>query len=128
MKDYPFFKATELQCKCRFKGCKRHGMDDEFMELVNRLREIELRPLIVTSGYRCPAYNQICSTTGPDGPHTTGKAIDIADAGETAFQLVQSALDLGFTGIGVQQKGPWQGRFIHLDILEGPSRPRIWSY
>ena len=128
MKDYPFFKATELQCKCRFPSCKKHGMDDEFMELVGRLREIEMRPLIVVSAYRCPEHNQRCSTTGASGPHTTGKAIDISDAGETAYNLVQSALDLGFTGIGIQQKGPWRGRFIHLDILEGDKRPRIWSY
>jgi len=36
------------------------------------------------------------------------------------------ALELGFTGIGVQQKGT--GRFPHLDTLEEPPRPNVWSY
>jgi zinc D-Ala-D-Ala carboxypeptidase len=36
------------------------------------------------------------------------------------------AFKLGFTGIGVQQKG--SGRFIHLDTMEGGTRPTVWSY
>jgi zinc D-Ala-D-Ala carboxypeptidase len=35
------------------------------------------------------------------------------------------ALEAGFTGIGVQQKGT--GRFLHLDTLEN-LRPTVWSY
>jgi hypothetical protein len=33
---------------------------------------------------------------------------------------------MGFTGIGVQQKG--SRRFIHLDVLQNPPRPNVWSY
>jgi hypothetical protein len=35
------------------------------------------------------------------------------------------AMEAGFTGIGVQQKGT--GRFLHLDTLEGDLRPTVWS-
>jgi hypothetical protein len=38
-------------------------------------------------------------------------------------RFLRLALELGFTGIGVQQKGT--GRFIHLDLRAVPA---IWSY
>lgn len=44
--------------------------------------------------------------------------------------LLDAALQAGFMGIGVNQKGG-SGRFIHLDDIEdSPDRPRptIWSY
>ena len=36
--------------------------------------------------------------------------------------------DGNFSGIGVSQKGAWEGRFIHLDMVQDESRPAIWSY
>lgn len=86
-------------------------------------------PLVITSAMRCPDYNAKVSDTGRTGPHTTGRAIDIAIRGEQAVKLVENALLLKFTGIGVSQKGA--SRFIHIDLLaNGPGcpRPTIWSY
>lgn len=83
------------------------------------------------SYYRSPEYNMKVSSTGPDGPHTTGRAIDIRVAGANAFEMVSAAKASGFTGIGVGQKGPWEKRFIHLDDLPNSDkhpRPRIWPY
>jgi hypothetical protein len=37
----------------------------------------------------------------------------------------------GFAGIGISQKGPAAGRFVHIDMMqESETRPRpwIWSY
>jgi hypothetical protein len=51
--------------------------------------------------------------------------------GADALELVALALAYGFTGIGVNQKGAHDGRFIHLDDLDnapGQPRPCIWSY
>jgi len=44
-------------------------------------------------------------------------------SGEDAQTLIKLALDLGFKGIGVNQKG--EGRFIHIDHR---SEPAMWSY
>lgn len=58
-----------------------------------------------------------------------GRACDVVVSGQDAFALVDMAITLGFTGIGIQQKGT--GRFIHLDDLreeDGFLRPTIWSY
>ena len=99
------------------------------MDMMDELRETFGGPLIVSSAYRCPEYNNKISSTGTKGPHTTGKAIDIAINGEDAYKLVKAAVSMGFSGIGIKQKGSFEGRFIHLDMLPlGTIRPRIWSY
>lgn len=119
-----YFKPAELQCKC----CGVYHMDDEFVQMLDALREKLAMPLTITSGYRCPKHNVNVSKTGPTGPHTTGKAADVSCSHEKAWLVVRAATELGFTGIGVAQKGT--SRFIHLDILEAPAfpRPNVWTY
>lgn len=130
MQDYPFFTAKELRCKC---GECEGEMDRLFMEkyLIPLRREAGF-PFIVASAYRCPQHNANVSSSGLQGPHTTGRAIDIRIRGSRALSLVSLAVKHGMTGIGVSQKGDHASRFIHLDNLsdsetDGP-RPWLWSY
>ena len=114
-------------------ACPRSGMlpEQDFMEKVQIIRDIVAQPLKVNSGARSRVYNNEISDTGFDGPHTTGRAIDLGISGELAFKVVAVAIYLGFTGIGIGQKGEVSKRLIHLDDLpESPNRPRprIWSY
>jgi zinc D-Ala-D-Ala carboxypeptidase len=121
---YPNFSEEEFRCK----ATGRCDMDIRFMDRLQRLRTRFNQPLFVTSGYRHvshPAESQ----KGQPGAHTFGRAADLAVSHEDAYRLVGMAIEMGFTGIGVQQKG--SGRFVHLDDLEpGIARPRptIWSY
>ncbi|MEO5364676.1 MAG: D-Ala-D-Ala carboxypeptidase family metallohydrolase [Magnetococcus sp. DMHC-8] len=107
-------------------------MEDSFMTELEKLRTAFGQPMVVTSGFRCPNYNMQASHTGPCGPHTTGKAVDIQISGADAHRLLTLALQQGcFTGIGISQAGPHNTRFIHLDTIEpGPGRPRptVWTY
>jgi zinc D-Ala-D-Ala carboxypeptidase len=101
----------------------------DFMDKVEKLRDRLGFQMPVTSGYRCPEYNNRISGTGRTGPHTTGRAIDIGVSHSRALEMIRMALSVGFTGIGVKQHGA--GRFIHLDDLpnaEGQPRPHLWSY
>ena len=112
-------------------ACKADGslvVVPEFMDRLQRLRYDMNWPFVIVSGYRTPAYNTSVSNTGPDGPHTTGRAVDIRVAGARAYELIGAAHDHSFTGIGVKQHGPWERRFLHLDDLQGDKRPRIWTY
>ena len=120
------FSRAELQCKC---GCGRMEIPAELLRKLEELREAFARPMIVSSGYRCPRHNAAVSNTGNAGPHTMG-AVDIAVAGADAHRLLHLAFLVGFTGIGIKQKGPFPGRFIHLDDLPVSihPRPRVWSY
>ena len=119
-----YFTPEELMCS----HCKASGMDQQFMEKIVDLRERLAFPFPVTSGYRCPEH-PIEARKSSAGAHSTGMAIDIKVSGKQAYRLVQAALDTGFTGIGINQKG--DNRFIHLDTIENSSarpRPWVWSY
>jgi uncharacterized protein YcbK (DUF882 family) len=120
---YPSFTEAEMRCRC----CGECGMTHQFMLDLQALRDAYRRPMPVTSGYRCPAYNAKVSTTGTTGPHTTGKAVDIAVSRADALDLFFLAKLHGFTGFGINQKG--NARFIHLDTLtDDNGDPRFWSY
>ena len=119
---YQYFSMEELACK----HCGQMHMDNGFMaKLVSIRRELGF-PLPVTSGYRCPEHNAAVSDTGKNGPHTTGRACDIAISGERAYRLLRAAVAHGITGIGIKQHGT--SRYVHLDDLDGQTRPWIWSY
>jgi len=104
-------------------------MKTSFVDKLDSLREALSFPLKVSSGYRCPEHNTEVSSTGPSGPHTTGRAADLLVSRKEAYKLISYATAFGFTGLGFSQKGAT--RFIHLDDLDdapGQPRPTIWSY
>jgi zinc D-Ala-D-Ala carboxypeptidase len=115
-----YFTESEFACK----HCGKVEMDQKFIDRLNKLREAYGAPLKVSSGYRCPDHPVEArkASTAP-GMHTTGKAVDFAVERGNAHKLMQIAFDMGFKGIGVQQKGV--GRFIHLDDR---NEPTVWSY
>lgn len=119
---YVFFSNHELSCR----HCGLNHMNDAFMQKLVRMRTELDFPFPLSSAYRCPTYNNTVSSTGFNGPHTTGRAVDIMVSGKQAFDIVSRAAEFGFTGIGVKQKGA--NRFIHLDDLDIDLRPWIWSY
>lgn len=118
---WTYFNLSDFACS----HCGENKINPRLIDALDDLREMCGFPLKVTSGYRCPVHNQNVSTTGPNGPHTTGLAADLAVDRGKAIVLLQIALnDTRFTGFGVNQKG--EGRFIHLDLID---RPRtVWSY
>lgn len=123
------FKREEFECRC---GCGGNLIADDFVDALDVLREQLGFALVISSGYRCPQHNMNVSSTGHEGPHTTGRAADIKIARPQAFELARMAMrsDL-FTGIGFMQRGIMAKRFIHLDDLPnkiGSPRPRVWTY
>lgn len=124
---YSNFSEEEFRCKC---GCGRADMDTAFIGMLQNLRWLFDAPIQINSGFRCPEHNNAVSSTGLDGPHTTGKAADTGViVGKAAYKLLGLALEMEFTGLGLKQKGPIAGRFIHLDILPpSETRPWVWTY
>jgi uncharacterized protein YcbK (DUF882 family) len=123
--EWKYFKFEEFRCR----HCGANEMNHEFIAKLDQLRAEYGIPLRVSSGYRCPEHNAKVSTTGLEGPHTTGHAVDFEVDRMNAMELLEIALSSGhFTGIGLNQKGP--NRFIHLDDLKAPEypRPTIWTY
>ena len=123
--ELKYFKKNEFVCPESGEAPMNHA----FLKKLDHLRERCGFAFIITSGYRSPDYNEKISSTGRNGPHTTGRAADILVKGKQAHELIKRASPY-FTGIGVAQKGPHGKRFIHLDDLEPGTRgrPTIWSY
>ena len=120
--DYPNFGPAEFSCS----HCGELKIDESFLAILQEIRNQIAKPLRITSGYRCPIHNQNVSSTGADGPHTTGRAADIGIQGSDAWALLRIAASFPeIRGIGVNQKG--RARFIHLDTLPH-NRPTVWSY
>jgi zinc D-Ala-D-Ala carboxypeptidase len=122
-RDYPNFAEHEFRCK----HTGRCVMVPDFMRRLQALRSAYGRPMVITSGYRDrshPAEARKAAT----GAHSMGRAADIAVQGADALRLIVLAAELGFTGIGVAQKG--SSRFVHLDDVPAPQlpRPTVWSY
>lgn len=125
MWESKYFSYDEMKCKC---GCDQAPMDQNFMLMLDSIREHYGKPIIISSGYRCPAHPIEAKKAKP-GAHATGKAADLAVSGGDALGILGLALLSDIRRVGVQQKG--EGRFIHLDICDeedGFPTPALWSY
>lgn len=119
-RDYQYFSAEEFECRC---GCGRSDMNHDFMLKLDNLRANLGGPIIINSGFRCPEHNAAVSSTGLNGPHTTGKAADLGVSYHRGRKLLDLAV-VHFPGIGIKQHGDVGGRFVHLDTLGY----RVWTY
>ena len=126
MKQWPYFSDQVLASP----DTGKHEMDERFMFRLVLLRErLGFRPTIV-SAFRSPEHNNRLGGR-PRSAHLIGRAVDTAISGERAHRLVRLALLLGFTGIGIRQRGDYGSRYVHVDDLDkapGIPRPAIWSY
>jgi uncharacterized protein YcbK (DUF882 family) len=121
MSDWTYKNFTRAEMAC--KHCGKEGIKPEFMTKLQGLRTAFNAPMPVSSAYRCPDHPIEKAKGSIAGTHAQGIACDIALQGAEAHRLLSLALQMGFKGIGVQQKG--SGRFIHLDTRDTPA---IWSY
>jgi len=96
------------------------------MVKVNQMRAAVGEPFIVNSAYRCPEHNNNVSSTGLNGPHTTGRAIDIRAGSRLKSKILMAAIQQGITRFGIAKT------FIHIDDLNeaagGFDSHVIWTY
>ena len=123
MKLSPNFSGHEFFCPC----CQKQDMHPGTVHRLQRLRIFYGHPISIVKGggYRCQDY----ASDRPGSAHTLGMAVDPAIPQGDLFKVLRLALDVGFTGIGIKNKGGrWQ---LHLDDAPGGSnrvRPWIWTY
>lgn len=97
-------------------------MDEDFLQLLDSIREEADIPFIINSGYRTK-YHNIEVGGKPNSAHTKGLAADIrAKSGRSKFAIIQSALSHGISRIGIGRD------FIHLDDDLSLPSPSIWLY
>ena len=110
-----YFTDSELKCKC----CGLNIIDEDFLDRLNRARELAGFPFNVNSGCRCAKHNRAVGSTSLN--HVSGKAADIkcVDAHER-WHMVDAMLRMGMLGIGIGKD------FIHCDTNR--TTPCIWTY
>ena len=115
-----YFNRQEFACQ--YTG--KNEIKDEFIERLDELREACGFPFVITSGYRSPEHPIEAKKT-KSGTHAQGIAADIkVNNGLQRFKIVEKAIELGFTGIGVASS------FIHVDIRNpDDTTPYVmWTY
>ena len=115
------FQPKEVSCS----HCGELKIHEDIMDLLQEARN-DLGPLSITSGYRCSEHNSNVSSTGANGPHTTGKALDIAVKNSQHRKQLIEYFAPKVTGLGIAKS------FIHIDLLYEEDgfemRPNSWVY
>jgi len=119
MKLSEHFDSEEFACKC---GCGTGEISMDLVMLLENIRSVLDRPIIITSGVRCINHNS--AVGGHDNSaHLRGMAADFAVSGGFDRRMaVDAAVGLDVLGIGVGRT------FIHIDMDWILPRPAIWGY
>ncbi len=107
------FNDAEFACRC----CGTVRVNIFLISMLEQLRaNLGNKPIIITSGYRCPKHNQQVKGVS-NSQHLYGNAADIVVSGITPGAVAAAAQKLGFAGIGRYRA------FTHVDVrLKGPAR------
>ena len=118
--DLDYFTREEFACQ--YTG--ENEISDRLLLKLDLLRARCGSPFVITSGYRSKDH-PIESKKETPGTHAQGIAADIkVTDGTQRFKIVEEAIKMGFSGIGVA------GQFVHVDIrdLDGNESPVMWTY
>ena len=109
----PHFRLSEFRDKRT--GALR-GPDPELVLVLERIRLLRGRPLVIVSGYRSPATNRAVGGAR-SSQHLYGRAVDIP----IGYVSEAEAHAAGARGIGLS--GEWA---THVDVRKG--QPAVWRY
>lgn len=120
------FNSSEFECPC--KECKNatQYISSELLELLEEVREKYGKPIVVTSGYRCPAHN-VNIGGAKSSSHLAGLAADISpklitlDELDILYEICYNT----FSNIGDGRSK----KFVHVDVRPPKlSGKRHWIY
>ena len=111
----PHFNLSEFACPC----CHRVMLHPRLLAKLLALRDVLERPIHITSGYRCFAYNRKVGGVA-NSYHLIGLAVDIKVKDINLIELLGYAEEVDFSGIGFYEKK----NFLHLDVR--PTKRTRW--
>jgi len=106
------FKVKEFACK---DGSKDVYVDDDLIEVLERVRLYLAKPINILSGYRTKEYNEQCGGAS-NSYHCQGKAADIRCDGVGLTKLAIICAGLGAKGLGIY--ADTEHNFVHIDTRE----------
>lgn len=109
------FKSTEFDCKG--KGCcTETPIDEELVEILQKVREHFGVSVTVNSGYRCKVHNSRVSGASKTSYHMKGLAADIAVKGVHPVRVARYLETLNVKGrIGCYTYNNSGSGFVHVD-------------
>jgi len=119
VKDWPsrHFSAQEMACR----HCGRIKIDPKLLENLETLRAtLGGKPMVITSGYRCPEHNRRVGGASKS-QHIEGRAADVMMTNHDPNRFKAVAEGVGFSGIGTYPKQ----NFVHVDVR--PNGPARWD-
>lgn len=105
----------------------RAKLEALIVNCLDPIRRIYGRPVIVSSGYRCPQLNSLVGGVSTS-QHTMGEAADLVPAsGGSLAALARAAIQFGdFDQLILEQAGG--SKWIHVSWREGNRRHKILAY
>ncbi len=105
----------------------RAKLEALIVNCLDPIRRIYGRPIIVSSGYRCPELNAMVGGVS-NSQHTTGEAADLVPAsGGSLGALARAAIQFGdFDQLILERAGGSQ--WVHVSWREGNRRHKILAY
>ena len=128
-----YFKGSELTYywDAVHSGVKNHIPDESLwpnivttLIVVDKLRELSLSPLRITSSYRSPAYNKVLAGAASGSYHMQFRALDLIPTSTSPHHLHEVALRLRGTTLHYPNSNitfVWHGgigaypNFVHID-------------
>lgn len=105
------FTREEFACRC---GCQFDTVDYELLVLLQEVRDHFDTPVTITSGCRCPSYNNIVGGAYKS-QHMFGKAADIQVTGREPSEVVKFINNKYPTTLGLKPYDSW----VHVDVRSG---------
>ncbi|MCC6475156.1 MAG: DUF882 domain-containing protein [Burkholderiales bacterium] len=124
------FQASEFICRCQKCNYSTEEAVEKYINrnliiLLEQIRQMVNRPLIITSGIRCPEHNK--AVGGADSStHLRGEAADIQIGGSRdRYELVMAAMTKGCQRIGVYK----EQSIVHVDVsTHGVPQDVLWIH
>lgn len=107
--DFSYFTQNEFRCNC--KKCKNHAnpthVNAKLLTYLEQMRIYFNKPLFVTSGLRCSAYNKTLKGAVKNSAHVRGCAADVYIKGVSPADIVKywKSLDVGYCYCGTSNMG-----------------------
>ena len=95
----------KLACTCGHKDCDKRQVKQHILEMLQYVRDVVNRPVIVNSGGRCPNHIDEVHRDKP-ADHQKCQGVDVsAKTSVERGEILEAAIEIGFNAIGVYSWG-----------------------